>query len=376
MSGDVGERVRPKNGAAGSVTVVDTNDGHGRRKHRRRKSRGCGTALLAILFLVIAGAGGSAFLGYRLFATSDVVLSARPIPVTVEPGWGGWRAVEALTEAGVVSPSPFWPLFLRFEAESSCLQAGDHLLPAEATPNRLFEVLCETSYAPGVRLTLIEGQNLYELADGIAESGLATRSEVLELATDSSFLDSLNISAESLDGYLAPDTYEFDTDAGAEAVLRRLADAGEALRTSLLTTPSPQLDQFSTHELLTIASIVEREATVDAERPLIARVIFNRLDRGMKLQCDPTCVYGASTYQQTPSPSLCRDPSSTHSTYVLPGLPPTPIANPRRSSIEAALHPAEDATALYFVARQDGSGRHEFAATYEEHRRNVARFLR
>ena len=369
------ERIRSKK-RSGAVAVVHAGEDRGPRKSRPRRARGCLTTLLVVLFLFASAAAAVVFLGYRLFTTSDVVLSDRPVEVSVEPGSGGFQVVSHLVAAGVIAESQFWPLFLRLEAHLGCLQAGDHVVPSEATPARLFEVLCETSYAEGVRLTLIEGHNIYELADRIDEAGLGARREVLALAEDREFLDSLGISAPTLEGYLAPNTYEFEPAAGAETVLRRLAQAGESLRTAAFANPSPVREQFSDHEILTIASIVEREARVDDERALIARVILNRLDVGMKIQCDPTCVYGPSTYQQRPSPTLCRDPASTHSTYVLPGLPPTPIANPRRASIEATLAPASDDSVLYFVARQDGSGRHEFAATYEEHRRNIDRFLR
>jgi UPF0755 protein len=179
-----------------------------------------------------------------------------------------------------------------------------------------------------------------------------------------------------LEGDLAPNTYEFEEGSGPAEVFTQLAEAGSVMREELFAAPSAIKEQYTEHEILTVASIVEREARVEDERPIVARVIYNRLDLGMKIQCDPTCVYGPTTYNQRPSPATCRSRQSTHSTYMLPALPPTPIAMPRRSSIDAALHPADDPDVLYFAARMDGSRRHVFADTYEEHNANVDRYIR
>lgn len=341
----------------------------------RRSSRpGCVARLLLAIALTTVALGAVAAAQYRAFTTTDVVLGAEPVRVEIGPGWSSFRAVAELEAAGVIAPSPFWDVYLRLAAVD-CLQAGTHAIEGAATAEELMAALCAPSYAPGVRLTLVEGQNIFELADEMDSVGLGQRDDVLALAFSPEFLESVGIDAPSVEGYLAPDTYEFAVDSTAEDVLRRLLSAGAELRASVFATETEVSGSYTLHEVLTMASIVEREAQVGDERALIARVLLNRLDAGMPLQCDPTCVYGPTLYRQRPSPTTCRDPSSTHSTYVVPGLPPTPIANPRAASISAVLEPAADDSVLYFVARMDGTGRHEFSATYEEHRRNVRRFL-
>lgn len=335
---------------------------------------GCLVRLVVGVFVVAGAISAVVAWQYEAFVTGDVVTGQGPIDVEIEPGWSSYRAVAELRRAGSVVESPFWSVHLRWAAVD-CLQAGVHTIPGTATPSQLLRALCETSYAPGIRLTLIEGQNLFELSDEIARVGFADRDEVLALAQSAEFAASVGVAAPTLEGYLAPNTYEFYEDADGEEVLRRLADAGTELRERLFADDTDVSAEFSRHEILTMASIVERESQVADERPLIARVLLNRLAAGMPLQCDPTCVYAPDLYQQEPSPATCRDPESTHSTYVLPALPPTPIANPRAESIAAVLRPASDTSLLYFVARMDGTGRHAFSATYEEHRRNVRQYL-
>lgn len=386
MAIKVGERVRPTTRPS---TVADPDASGVRvraqtgsrpappdRPRRRGGFRSCLMTAATLLFLVAGAAAAFAFLKYRLFVTSDVVIAGEPVEFFVREGEGGHALIERLVEEGVLPESEFWRPFVRLEAAAGCLQAGEHLLPAEATPYRVFEVACETAYAPGVRLVFIEGLNMYQLADRMDGAGLGDRDEILRLAQDREFLDSLGIEAATLEGYLAPNTYEFEEGAGPAEVFVLLAEAGAAARGELFAAPSEVTEQYTEHEILTVASIVEREARVDDERPIIARVIYNRLDVGMKIQCDPTCVYGPSTYNQRPSPATCRSPQSTHSTYMLPALPPTPIAMPRSSSIDAALHPADDPNVLYFAARMDGSRRHVFADTYDEHLENVNRYIR
>lgn len=326
----------------------------------------------------LAGIGVVAWLGLQEFTridTEPVVLSDAPVPFEVRPGEGASSVLARLDADGLLVSSRAWDLWVRINAPGGCLQAGPHEIPANATADALFASLCQVALAPSIRVTVPEGTNVYQLADRLAEAGLGDRERYVALAFDPAFIDALGIAAPSLEGYLGPDTYDFDEEASERAVLTRLAEHGASVRAAL-GPPTGPAATLSEHELLTVASIVEEEAQVAEERPIIARVIYNRLARGMQIQCDPTCVYGPDTYDQVPTRALCRDPSSTHSTYVVPALPPTPISNPGRAAIEAALHPAEDPDVLYFVAIGDGSGRHVFADTLAAHNANVDRYIR
>jgi UPF0755 protein len=191
------------------------------------------------------------------------------------------------------------------------------------------------------------------------------------LGHDRAFCDSLGLEAPSLEGYLAPDTYEFLPGTLPEVALRTMvARQKEMLQRAAAGRDSLPLG-LSLHQLLILASIVECEAQQSGERARIARVYLNRLARDMKLQADPTVAYGMG---MTPRSRLflrhLRN-DSPYNTYLYQGLPPGPICNPGAASFEAVLDPAPSEPSLYFVARGDGS--HLFARTYEEHLANIRR---
>ena len=191
------------------------------------------------------------------------------------------------------------------------------------------------------------------------------------LAHDRKFLDSLSVDAPSLEGYIAPNTYEFLPGTAPEVAFRTMAARQrEILRREAVGRDSLPLG-LPLHDLLTLASIVECEAREDDERPRIARVYLNRLARGMRLQADPTVAYGM--HQPPRSRLFLRQLryDSPYNTYLYEGLPPGPICNPGEKSIHAVLNPSPPSNELYFVAR--GDGRHAFSTSYEQHLANIAR---
>jgi len=189
------------------------------------------------------------------------------------------------------------------------------------------------------------------------------------LARDSAFLDSLGVDAPTLEGYLSPDSYEFLPGTSPEVAFRTMV----ARTQDVLLRASAGRDSLplglSLYELLTLASIVEAEAVMDDERPRIARVYLNRLALGMKLQADPTVGYALSGRPRSRLYLRHLRVNSPFNTYLHEGLPPGPICNPRRESIEAVIDPLPDVKDLFFVAR--GQGRHLFAKTYAEHLANI-----
>ena len=220
-------------------------------------------------------------------------------------------------------------------------------------------------------MTLPEGYNRWQVADALSAAGLVDRAAFLR-----------RVARDGLEGRLFPDTYWFRLGAGDDLVISTLTDRFDAVLAATLKDDPRAADLSKAgparHRLLTLASLIEKEARTAHDRPLIARVFENRLARGMKLQTDPTCVYSDEHYTEVPHPRHCRDPNNAYSTYVIPGLPPTPIANPGRASITAALHPTDTPEAralLFFVARRDGSGEHHFSATLDDHEAATRRHL-
>lgn len=189
------------------------------------------------------------------------------------------------------------------------------------------------------------------------------------LAHDRAFLDSLGVSAPTIEGYLAPDSYEFLPGTLPEVAFRTMAQRTQGVLLKAAAGRDSLPLGLSLHQILILASIVEAEAQVDAERPRIARVYINRLQQGMKLQADPTVGYAMGRGPRVRLLHRHLRLDSPFNTYLYEGLPPGPICNPGRESIEACIDPMEGVRDLYFVAR--GEGRHLFAKTYEEHLANI-----
>lgn len=320
-------------------------------------------------------------LAYQSFHKRDVILEEAPARFHISRGTSVWGVYRNLVGDGVIERSIWFPFWIS-RAELDCIQAGTHTLPDHATPEELFALLCEPTAGAGVRVTIPEGSNIWQIADRLQAQGLASRSAFIEVAQRPQRVALYDLETPTAEGLLFPDTWEFETGVRPETIVERMVarfvdqwrELNEAHPDALGTLR--ETFGIGMYEAIIIASIVEKEAVVDEERPIIARVIYNRLERGMRIQCDPTCVYGPDIYDERPSPATCRDPESVYSTYVIDGLPPTPIANPGAASLRAALLPAEDDEVLYFVSRMDGSGRHVFAGSLQEHNRNVQRYLR
>jgi UPF0755 protein len=218
-------------------------------------------------------------------------------------------------------------------------------------------------------VTLQEGLTLEEMSLRLANHLGVPATAFDSLARDTLFLDSLSVSAESLEGYLAPDTYEFLPGTSPEVAFRTMvARQREVFARAAAGHDSIPMN-LNMHQVLTLASIVESEAQVSDERPHIARVYLNRLQTRMRLQADPTVAYAIGL---TPRSRLLLRQlriTSPYNTYLVEGLPPGPICNPGRESIEAVFNATPGFQALYFVAR--GQGRHFFSRTYEEHLQNI-----
>lgn len=335
----------------------------------------------AIIVLVCALFCTVAFFSYRNFTSKDILLEDAPWTVNVPRGgtvWGTWRH---LVRDGAVDGSRWFALWVFLE-KPDCLQAGVHTIAKDATVTSMFETLCEPTSGAGIRVVMPEGLNVWSIADRMQAAGISSRSSFIERATQPLRIPLYELEAPTHEGFLFPDTWEFDEGTPAHEIVQKMTDSFVKVWKEINEAHPKGLSNLrerwgvGMYEAVIVASIVEKEAVVDAERPRIARVIYNRLERDMRVQCDPTCVYGADRYREKPSPKWCRHEANAWSTYAHAGLPPTPIANPGRASLAAALAPADDEQVLYFASKMDGSGQHAFAATLEEHNRNVKKYLR
>ncbi len=328
--------------------------------------------IFLLLLLVAGGVGG--YGAHRALKYLDAPIDAQGGETRVEiPKGAHFReVVRLLADAGLVRDPLVFEWYGRYLKAERGVKAGVYAIDRAMTPRTLLEELRRGALPEQVLVTLPEGYNRWQIADALSKAGVADRAAFLA-----------HVERDDLEGRLFPDTYWIKKGATLDEVVRLLTGHFEAVFDEVVKGHPEEAklrsDPVARRRLLIIASLVEKEAKTEEDRPLIARVFENRLQRGMKLETDPTCVYGADIYQEVPHPRFCRDASSRYSTYVISGLPPTPIANPGRASLVAALRPATGERAeklLYFVAKRDGTGAHHFSETFGEHDKAVDRFLR
>ncbi|MDT8440065.1 MAG: endolytic transglycosylase MltG [Desulfuromonadales bacterium] len=278
------------------------------------------------------------------------------------------RIAAQLERHGIVSNGRGFVLLARWQGLAGQVQAGEYLFVEPARPAEVLHRLVSGDVRM-VRYTFPEGLSLKETAARIATAGLASESEVMELLNDTELARRYQIPATSLEGYLFPETYTLRSDSNAaELVTAMLEQSRRHLTPELLTAAAARgLDR---HQLVILASIIQKEAGHDAEMPLIAAVFHNRLRRGMPLQADPTVIYGIADFDGNLTRKHLATPTP-YNTYQMRGLPAGPIASPGSIALHATAHPAET-DALYFVSRGDGS--HVFSKTLSEHNRAVRRY--
>ncbi len=317
--------------------------------------------------LVLAMLGALAFLTWQALAPGPA-LATGPRGFEVPAHQGLLAIARRLSDEGVVrSRASFVGLSLA-RGSVRRLKAGEYEAPKGASTLEVLRLL-ETGRVKQHMVLHPEGATTAELAGALEAEGLARADDVIRAASDAKLLQTLGLEGPSVEGYLFPDTYQFVRGMSADEILTRMV---QRLRTKL--TPEMQAEArrrgLTTHQLLTLASIIEREAVTPAERPVIAAVFWNRLKRDMPLQADPTVQYALGKERRALTHA---DLQSDHpyNTYRRQGLPPGPIASPGLSAIAAALDPAP-VKYLYFVAIDDR--RHQFSTTIEEHNAAVARY--
>ena len=290
--------------------------------------------------------------------------------ILVERGQSLTQVAGELKRVGLLRGTLGFQVLARLMRLDRHIKAGQYEFALGTTVPSLLRALAEGM--SGLNLvTVPEGLTLLEVGVLLSHHLGVPIAEFDSLGHDRAFCDSVGVDAASLEGYLAPDTYEFLPGTPPEVALRTMvARQEEVMRRAGAGRDSLPLG-LSLQQLLVLASIVESEAHLPDERARIARIYLNRLARGMKLQADPTVAYGMGITPRSRLYLKNLRTDSRYNTYLYDGLPPGPICNPGAESIEAALNPARDEPALYFVARGDGS--HLFARSYEEHLANIRR---
>lgn len=312
---------------------------------------------LNILIVGLIAVGGLVYWGKREFSGQGPLVADTEF--SVQRGERLQKVADRLAEVGAISNPFIFRVAARYTGQEDNLKFGDYAIPARSS---MEEVLALISSGKGInyQVTIPEGWSSYQIVEKLQS--------VEELAGEA-----VSVPAE---GSLAPNTYAISKGDSVEVVLARMMREQQRILDEAWEQRPEGLPYKTKEEALIMASIIEKETGISTERKDVAAVFVNRLNKGMRLQTDPTVIYGLTLGKETLGRGLRRselEKETPYNTYIVSGLPPTPIANPGKESIEAALNPSKSDN-LYFVA--DGSGGHVFSRTLAEHNRNVAKWRR
>ncbi|MBX7257733.1 MAG: endolytic transglycosylase MltG [Candidatus Hydrogenedentes bacterium] len=321
--------------------------------------------LLVLLFLALAGAGFFTYLMYD-YVVSDGTPGAL-VRVEIPEGATGKVVGSILAEKGLVDHEVFFRFAIRLDKKPGTIKHGVYELPKGLSPTQLLHLLYE---GPNVtiseyKITVPEGLSLKQTSELFGDP-----EGFIKAASNPELIASLGIKANTLEGFLMPNTYFFDVEPAPEVMVARMLEEFRK-QYAVLQSEFPEAASRDLMEVVTVASLVEEETKIDEERATVAAVVYNRLRKKMPLDMDSTLQYALEKYGQRLLDSD-KEVDSPYNTYKYPGLPPGPIAGPGLASLRAALNPAQ-VNYLYFVSNADGKS-HTFSATLEEHNKAVARF--
>lgn len=324
--------------------------------------------LVLVLVILAAIAAGASYSGFHKVHEDFKGYSGEEQFVDIPPGAGPASIADRLVAAGVVQDPIVFRGALWLTGRDRQLKAGEYRFDQ---PMSAVEVVDKIARGDVYRrvVTFREGLTIAEMSKVYEQSGLGAAVDFARAAKDASLIKDLDADATDLEGYLFPDTYSLPRETTAEKLVVQMVGTFRRVFNAALQDAARQ-QKLTVRQVVTLASLVEKETAVAEERPVVAAVYLNRQRIGMPMQADPTVIFAmqrAGRYNG----NIRRDDlelDSPYNTYKYPGLPPGPIAAPGKASLEAAVRPA-DVKYLYFVSRNDGS--HVFATTLDEHNRNV-----
>lgn len=319
--------------------------------------------LIIILFSFIA-----LYFGY--FLISPAGIDKKEIIFIVKKGSGLRTVANELQRKGLIKSKDLFILCAILKGGTKDIKAGEYSLNHSMSPVTIFNIL-STGAIKTYTVTIPEGLTSQQIANVLAPKNLVNIDEFISLVMDKTIAASYHIDGTNLEGYLFPDTYVISRDTSARELIDLMITRFQKIFTALLNNQEATTGSLlPVKDIVTLASIVEKEGGRAEEKPIIASVFLNRLKKRMRLESDPTVIYGLKTFDGNLKKKDLRTPSP-YNTYLNYGLPPGPIANPGRESLMAAINPAKT-NYLYFVAKNDGS--HHFSASLTEHNKAVYRY--
>lgn len=324
-------------------------------------------AILIFLFVLICVAA-SLYIELLIYGNKPAGTESVEQVVTVKPGQRFKAFVGMLHKAGIVEHPVKFEYFARLKGYDQQIKAGEYLLSSAMSPEKILHVMVEGKVRL-YRLTIPEGYNLRQVARTVAASGFGIEADFFKAATNPALVRKNDINAETFEGYLFPDTYYFPKDAAPEIIISTMTKQFRAVFRPEWEDRARELG-LSIHQIVTLASIIEKETGTPSERPIISSVFHNRLKRNMRLESDPTVIYGIKDFDGNITRKHLKTPSP-YNTYTIRGLPPGPIANTGEAALKAALYPAETRF-LYFVSKKDRT--HQFSTNIRDHNRAVQKY--
>jgi len=334
-------------------------------KHQKFKILGITLAGILLMTCVIL----SLFIyQMRVFIETPATSQVQIIPFTITPGQSLKQIAANLENQGLITNQSQFKLYVRYKKAAARLMAGEYQFFTPKTPAQILDQLLKGKVRL-YRLTIPEGLNMDEIADLVQKTNNCDAAKFLSLCRDKGFIKTLAVDSHSLEGYLYPDTYFFPKHTPCRQIIRKMVTTFHKIYTKEWENRTKEMG-FSVHEIVTLASIIEKETGDASERPLISSVFHNRLKKKMRLQSDPTVIYGDKEFDgRIRRRHLQR--ITPYNTYQLRGLPLGPIANPGGLALSAALYP-DTSRYLFFVSKNDTT--HYFSKTLAEHNRAVRKY--
>ncbi|MCJ8502376.1 endolytic transglycosylase MltG [Desulfatitalea alkaliphila] len=325
---------------------------------------------LIALVLIIVAVAVWAWVDLQQFTHRPAGTDPTPIVIEVPPGASFHNFAAQLHRKGVIVSPVRFKILARLKQDDKRLKAGEYGLAATMTPAEVLDTVVNAKVLLH-RLTIPEGFTIEQIAAEIDRIGITDAKAFKELVYDPQVVAAMDLEGPSLEGYLFPDTYYFPRRIEPKALVATMVNKFKSQFSDVWHARAKELN-LSLLELVTLAAMIEKETGHPSERHLIASVFHNRIQRNMRLESDPTAVYGIAEFEGPITPHHLQT-DSPYNTYRIRGLPLGPIANPGRAALEAALYPAES-NYLFFVSKKDGS--HHFSATYAEHNAAIRKYLR
>ena len=324
-----------------------------------------------ILFFSVMGFTGVVFIGLLYnYGNTPAGTSKVEQVVEIKPGMTLRQVSNHLAKNKLLDEPSAFVLYTYLQGKQNRIKTGEYQFSPSVPPWKILESLTN---GKGIlyTVTIPEGYRITEIAELFEKKGLANKEEFIAETRNKELLEAFNISSsDSLEGYLYPETYKFSKSAGAKRIIKTLVDTFKQRVQKPELMQQAKAGKLTFHEIVTLASLIEKETGLGTERKLISSVFHNRLVKKMRLQTDPTVIYAMVNFDgNIRKKDLSID--SPYNTYKYHGLPPGPIASPGLDSIRAALEP-DHSDYLYFVSRKNGS--HQFSTNYKDHNRAVQKY--